>query len=70
MIVEDEWNSYTNDFDYMSESENFNVSMPEKTQGHFIRNHARICNSPTNHQLQEDMIKETQNQFDGDEINA
>ncbi|XP_019172075.1 PREDICTED: putative nuclease HARBI1 [Ipomoea nil] len=73
MIVEDERDSYAIDSNYTNESVNCNVSTPENSPSHFIRNedyirnHAMIRNRPTNHQLREDLIEEIWNRFGGDE---
>ncbi|XP_019192734.1 PREDICTED: uncharacterized protein LOC109187032 [Ipomoea nil] len=73
MIVEDERDSYAIDYNYSNESVNCNVSVPENSPSHFIRNedyirnHAMIRNRPTNHQLREDLIEEIWNRFGGEE---
>jgi Plant transposon protein len=64
MIVEDERDSYSTNFDYLDEEVNINVSRPQIRRSRlaayedYIRNHSRIRERSINHRLQTDLVEE------------
>jgi Plant transposon protein len=74
MIVEDERDSYSTNFDYSDEEVNINVSRPQIRRSRlaayedYIRNHSRIRERSINHRLQADLVEEIWNRFGASEV--
>ena len=69
MIVENERDLYTTNFDYTDDQLNLDISQPEihrnRLVGYneYVRNHSRIRNRSINNRLQADLVEEIWNRF-------